>query len=222
MTKTILTVGALLWAGTALAADAESKCQAARATAASKYASCQQKAAKRFSEKAFSKCRVTYTGTWAKLQKKALVGSSCIGARFADNGATVTDNLTGLQWEKKANLDFFPVPSAFDPHDADNIYTLCLDDNFDFSCDNAFATDGTAFTDFLLRLNSNDCFGGQCDWRLPTRDELQTILADPYTGDICKTSSCIDPIFGPTQSLTYWSAASYAGYPSNAWGVFFL
>lgn len=125
MTKTILTIGAcatLLGAGMAqAAAPPEAKCQAERAKAAGAYASCQQQAgAKIYSafsitsgyadkdvvkfEAAVSKCRVKYTDTWAKLQAKApLAGSSCTAARFVDNGTTATDNLTGLQWEKKTN-----------------------------------------------------------------------------------------------------------------------
>ena len=97
---------------------------------------------------------------------------------------------------------------------------VCLD----FFCDNLDAADSTVFTEFLRPLNSGACFAGQCDWRLPTRDELQTILADPFTGFFeggCTTPSCIDAIFGPTQATGYWSATSVAGAPGTAWYVGF-
>jgi hypothetical protein len=66
------------------------------------------------------------------------------------------------------------------------------------------------------------CFAGQCDWRLPTRDELQTILADPFTGSECSTPSCIDATFGPTPGGEYWSATTHAGNPGYAWQVDFF
>lgn len=223
----------ILGAGMAQAkakATAEQKCQAERAKAAGTYASCQQQAQAKLQttgfdftkfEAAASKCRVKYAGTWAKLQAKAgLKGSSCAAARFVANGdGTVTDNLTGLVWEQKANLD--DTPNLADRHDADNVYTWCVDGNSDFNCDNAGAADGTAYTDFLRSLNS-ECLGGQCDWRLPTRDELQTILADPFSGSACPTPSCIDATFGPTQAGFYWSATSQASTPANTWYVTFL
>ena len=225
---TIVACATLLCTGTAHAATtAEGKCQAERAKAAGAYALFEQEAqAKGWTsgsydfQKGVSKCRVTYTGTWAKLQKKgALAGSSCVGARFTDNGTTVTDNLTGLVWEKKTNLD--SIQNFADPHDADNLYLWCSDSTFEGVCDND-AADGTAFTDFLRSLNSGGCFAGQCDWRLPTKDELQTILADPYTpGAACTTPSCIDAIFGPTQSLRYWSATPSVFFPDVAWNVVF-
>lgn len=209
------------------AATAEQKCQAERSKATGTYASCQQKAQAMWQtngsdfaklQNAASRCRVKYNATWAKLQKKAtLAGSSCTAARFVDNAdGTVTDNLTALVWEQKTGLD--SVESLTDPHDADNFYSSCSSD-VSGACSSP--ADGTAFTDFLRSLNSGGCFAGQCDWRLPTRDELQTILADPYTGNSCTTPSCIDATFGPTGENVYRSSTPVAGAPDRLWYVFF-
>jgi hypothetical protein len=95
---------------------------------------------------------------------------------------TVTDTLTGLQWEKKANSD--NSQNLADPHDADNYYTWSVTGE---------AADGTVFTAFLATLN-NTCFAGHCDWRLPTRAELLTI-EDPALGpDLAQSwsSSSVD------------------------------
>ena len=195
------------------AAGAEQVCQKDRYRAAAKYASCQQRVlAKGFGgssadqETALSKCRVNYTGTWAKLQVKAIgSGSTCDNGRYEDNSnGTVTDRLTSLQWEQKTDDGTI--------HDKDNIYTWSASPY-------TTAADGTAFATFLSMLNSGGCFAGQCDWRLPTLYELQTILLAPYP---CTTSPCIDQgVFGPTSAYYSWSATTAADYPYGAWYVYF-
>jgi hypothetical protein len=136
-------------------------------------------------------------------------GTAC---RYIDDGdGTVSDLNTLLIWEKKT------VDGSV--HDVDNRYTWSVEDGT--------APKGTAFTDFLGRLNnctSSDGstvtgpFTGRCDWRLPTVAELQTIVN-------CAFSPCIDPIFGPTASpvataAPYWtSTTNVTGF--GAWIVVF-
>jgi Protein of unknown function (DUF1566)/Collagen triple helix repeat (20 copies) len=131
--------------------------------------------------------------------------------RYVDNGdATVTDNQTGLMWEKKT------LAGTGDVHDEKNTYTWSTGDN---------NPDGTLYTTFLATLNldassagSSTCFANHCDWRIPNIAELQTILLAPYP---CGTSPCIDTTFGPTQPFGYWSSSSLAGTPGSAWFVDF-
>lgn len=135
--------------------------------------------------------------------------------RFVDNGdGTVCDHQTGLMWEMKNASD--DTPDFTNPHDVDNRYTWTITSDGDNT-----NPDGTAFTDFLARLNGeiagsapSEQLGGHSDWRLPTSAELQTIVD-------CNFSPCINPVFGPTTADLYWSSTSFTIPPANAWGVNF-
>jgi hypothetical protein len=232
MTKTSSTVAVcatLLCAGTALAMPtAQEKCDNARITAWKVYVTCVESQVAKdakgvvFDEfAAFAKCRHSYFKKWTAFQTNAsLATSTCIGSRLTDNGTTVTDNLTGLVWEKKDNLD--STPNLGDPHDADNTYTWSTGSNNE---------DGTAFTTFLTDaatgLNVTG-FAGANGWRLPTMAELQTTLSDfKCTGAgfsstcTCGFGPCIDVTFGPTAFCADWSATSYVPDPGKAWWVGF-
>ena len=133
--------------------------------------------------------------------------------RFVDNGdGTVCDHQTGLMWEQKDGVSDGTV-DLNNPRDVDNIYSWSISGG---------PPDGTAYTDFLARLNGtiantnpSEQLGGHRDWRLPTSAELQTILD-------CSFSPCIDPTFGPTAATFYWSSTSLASNPLNAWVAFFF
>ncbi len=134
--------------------------------------------------------------------------------RFVDNGdGTVTDNQTGLMWEKKTACG---AQNLSDPQCQENLYrwsTNLLDPN------------GPLFSDFLARLNldiantsGGSCFAGHCDWRIRNVSELKSILVAPF---FCGPTPCIDAAFGPTQASFYWSSTTNASVPVNAWIVHF-
>jgi Protein of unknown function (DUF1566) len=139
--------------------------------------------------------------------------------RFVDNGdGTVTDNQTGLQWEKKD-------ATCPGPH--------CVDDTFTWG---SGGPDGTAFGAFLGELNKCNSqdgsvvtggFANRCDWRLPSIVELLTIhdTTQGHCGDsscIDISCACIDPVFGSTQGSGYWSATIANNQFSNVWAVDFF
>ena len=198
-------------ATSASALDPTTACLAGRHRAAAKYLACQQKAKaaryvhpdlSRFSV-LVSKCQAKYASAWTKLAAKAAgTGNACDGNRFVDNGDyTVNDRLTGLQWEQKTDDGGI--------HDKDNAYS------WGATLDNE---NGTAFTTLLAAFNTTPCLGNQCGWRLPTLEELVTILAAPYE---CHVMPCIDETpFGPTAPLPYWSSMVTV-VTNDAWVVSF-
>ena len=143
--------------------------------------------------------------------------SGCFATRCVDNGdGTVTDHQTGLQWEQKTTT-VGSGANAGDPHDVDNVYTWT-------AVNNGTNPDGTAFTEFLGKLNGCTTsdgstiaggFAGHCDWRLPTVVELQTIVDSEAPG-CTQGSPCIDGIFGPTAADIYWSSTT-ADTPTFVW-----
>lgn len=161
------------------------------------------------------KCNAKFQGAIAALTAKATKAG--IACRYRDNGdGTVTDYDTGLQWEMKNGAG--GGANASNPHDVDNRYQWSA---------TGTAPDGTVFTTFLAQLN--DCTAGgllnfagfafHCDWRLPTLDELQTILLAPPP---CNgVTVCIDPVFGPTMADGYLTSTTETAHADTAFDIYF-
>lgn len=117
-------------------------------------------------------------------------GSAAPAGRLVDNGdETVTDTQTGLMWEKKTTT-FGSGTSEMDIRDVDNRYTWEY-----------------VMHDWIDRLNgrliafANDAaFGRHSDWRIPTMQELNTILEPQASGRI-------DAVFGPNAPASYWTSS---------------
>ncbi len=117
-------------------------------------------------------------------------------------GTMVQDNVTGLIWESKQASDGNPDFSNI--HDANNTYTW--QDAQDI---------------FIKKLN-DEKFGGYSDWRLPTREELRSIV------NYGKYKPAIDETYFPNTVLSslssnahFWSADTIAWDADSAWGVNF-
>lgn len=121
---------------------------------------------------------------------------------YTDNGdGTITDNVTGLMWEKLSQDGSI--------HDVNNTYTW-----------------SDAFNVKIAQLSPPTCFAGYCDWRLPNRRELESLV------DAGRVAPAIDPLFNTdctqgcalttcscTQLGYYWSSTTYQDLPTFAWAV---
>lgn len=135
---------------------------------------------------------------------------------YTDNGdGTITDNNTGLMWEKKSDDDSI--------HDWDNEYT------WSETWGLPFAMNGTMVTTFLDTLNTAPCFAGHCDWRIPHSKELYSIVnldqmgpsVSPAFNTVC-VPTCSVLTCSCTQSSVYWSSSTTQSEPENAWIVGFV
>jgi hypothetical protein len=152
---------------------------------------------------------------------------------YRDNGdGTVSDLDTGLMWEKKTGTvidhpkgDSYVCWTPKDCPDVHNVNKVYKWSEHISREDRVGAPDGLVFTYFLATLNgevSSDgqtitgCFANHCDWRLPSIDELKTIV----DSNVGQSEPTIDAIFGPTIPSYYWSATTvekdrYEGF--TAW-----
>jgi hypothetical protein len=108
--------------------------------------------------------------------------------RFADNGSTLTDNLTGLMWSKDGNA---PGPPT---------------------CNPAATKTWLSAIDYTTCLNTNS-YLGYSDWRLPNRKELGSLMnfGQSSFADWLNTQG-----FNNVQP-DYWTATTYAADVSQAW-----
>lgn len=122
---------------------------------------------------------------------------------FTDNGdGTVTDNVTGLMWEKHSDDGTI--------HDKDNLYTW-----------------SSAFASKVAALNSAS-FANHDDWRVPNIFELESLrnmgAANPATYSAFNSScsnGCAITTCSCTRSYNDWSSSTDHAYPSYAWYVSF-
>jgi hypothetical protein len=127
--------------------------------------------------------------------------------------ACVRDNYTGLVWEAKVDDETDPSHfghsySWFNPDTTSNGGQPGLADGG--TCQGS-ACDISAYVTAFNELR----ICGVTDWRLPTRQELASIV---HAG---QTSPALDPDFFPLGAGIYWTATPASADPTSAWVVDF-
>jgi hypothetical protein len=134
--------------------------------------------------------------------------------RYRDNSdGTVTDVRTGLQWMRCSLGQTWRGGT-------------CAGEAETYSWQAAL--------DVASALNRQGGYAGHRDWRVPTIEELRTLVycssGQPetwkHTRNKCEGDyqrpTLYPPAFPNTPALAYWSSSSYANYPGLAWHVYFL
>ena len=124
-------------------------------------------------------------------------------AADASSWSCVKDNHTGLIWEAKTDNG--------DIHDKDNRYKwggeTALGDG----------TVGEYYDDWnpLVSGSNTEALCGFSDWRVPSSDELTTLL------DLSRVNMAIDMDYFPNTASNVWSSSPNANFSSDAWYVHF-
>jgi hypothetical protein len=152
----------------------------------------------------------------------ALAGCPPPTARFVDNhDGTITDTKTGVHWEKKSDDGSV--------HDWDDLYAWGM-------ASSPYLMNGPMVTAFLNLLNDVaggglNCFAGHCDWRMPNRKELESIIdletSSPPAVPAVFNTACVPGCDVTTcsclkQTSMYWTSSTYRQLPTAAWLVNFV
>lgn len=126
-------------------------------------------------------------------------------ATLADGWLATKDNVTGLVWEIKTDDGGL--------HDKDNTYTWCNTSQAVNGVTLGVCANGTDTKSFLQAVNAAK-FAGHEDWRLPTPQEIQSLVH--YE----KYSPAINSLFfSNILPSLYWSSLPVANGGDGAWGV---
>lgn len=124
------------------------------------------------------------------------------GMSTSTNARCATITSSGLTWELKTDDGGI--------HDKDNVYRW-----------GGLGAEKTAtifFDDWnsLLNAANTEKLCGFNDWRVPTIDELKTLITSTGRKPVIDTA-----IFSLTQAMPYWSISTYQHYPEHAQTVDF-
>ena len=67
-----------------------------------------------------------------------------------------------------------------------------------------------------LQDAAKQVFAGQSDWRLPSKNELETILEEN-----CHSPAINERVFPATPPAYYWTSSPYTGLATGAWSIDF-
>ena len=127
-----------------------------------------------------------------------------VSASYSNASDIVRDEITGLMWQDNEEAKTVTKPwltaANYDECDNNNSSPVCYD------------TSGDTAVSYCEALD----LGGYTDWRLPTQEELETIV------DYSRSAPAIDiSSFNNTNANVYWSATTRKDNPIHTWIVYF-
>jgi hypothetical protein len=157
----------------------------------------------------------------AVLYNGAFICKSAVPRYTVNGDGTVTDNLTGLMWQTESsdvlNQTYtWTQSSPFADGSLFNNFLASLNGGEWYSPDSALYSiadvgAGVTAQEIVTPNGANDptpCFANHCDWRVPTRAELRTLIEFSEVCPALPGFPCINPIFGPTQASIYWAVTT--------------
>jgi hypothetical protein len=123
--------------------------------------------------------------------KDSIISTSPASSFTPHGDGTATDNTTGLMWRRCA-----------------------LGQEWDGKTCSGSAT-GFTWAE-ALKTGVLSKFAGHGDWRLPNKNELESIVETR-----CFLPAANEKIFPATPSVFFWSSSPYAGQAQGAWSVDF-
>jgi hypothetical protein len=144
----------------------------------------------------------------------SLLAATAILGSGAKEWACTRDNVTGKMWELKTDdgglRDKDSKYSWYDPNPNTNGGFVGYQNQNPSSCTGGISYD----TDGYVKAVKAQSLCGHSDWRMPTKDELLTLVKTGYTPTIELS------YFPNTLSSLFWSSSPYA-YSGYAWIVGF-
>lgn len=123
-----------------------------------------------------------------------------------DNGGSVTDKLTGLIWAKNANI----MPTRDPGFDLEG---PGCNPAVPSTCNDGFVAWQHAL-DYVKKLN-DESYLGYTDWRLPTVNELQSLLDSSRSNPPLSAGHPFTNVY----VSSYWSSSTYQFDTTRAWQI---
>jgi hypothetical protein len=127
----------------------------------------------------------------AQTCKTSIVATKPPSSFIIGSNGTVTDSTTGLMWMRCS------LGQEWNQNTCSGTPTI------------------TSWADSLKAATSHE-FAGYTDWRLPNKNELESILEGS-----CSSPSINTVIFPATPAAYFWSSSPYAAMTKGAWSVDF-